>query len=214
MKPIFSLFALLLLTLTACNQEECRDCATIAFDYSNFDPTVAEDEIVLRSATGETVTFELARFEESPANTVCSTVVDDPADISCSAVVEGQYISEDLGIDMAINFLELVGQRGVPTQVVESFSFKARNFSQFERTHAVVLQPNIVLEDEVVELRDTLTIDGVTYADVLALLQPAAAFEVLVNLPDAGRFTEINVKEGVGLLRLVDVDGNVYNRVF
>lgn len=214
MKKLFYFLPLILLAVSACNSEVCRDCPGITFNYEAVDPTINDEAMVFTRTDGSTVTFTRARFDETEGVTICSRNVDDPIDIPCDGVAEVQLISEDIGIDMAINFLELIGQRGVPTQVIQSFSFKARTFSQFQRTHAVVLEPQVVLEEGVVELRDTITLDGQLYEDVLVLIQPVDAFDGLIDLPEAGRFTSIIVKEGVGLLRLVDVNGNVYVRDF
>lgn len=201
--------------LAGCNREVCRTCPGLTYDFESFDPTIGDDAMTFRRNDGMRFDFTFARNVVTPENEVCSTSVDEEREISCDAIAEYQFRSEELEIDMSINFLELIaGRQGVPDQVILSYSFKGRNFGQFQRTHAVVLEPQIILGDDVVELRDSLTIDGTLYTEVLEIIQPAAAFEPVVDLPDAARFTSIFLKEGVGLLRLVDVDSNVYTREF
>lgn len=214
MKTLSYLLPFVLLLVVGCREEVCRECPGITFDYESFDPTVNDDAFVFSRADGSTLTFERIRFNRTEGQEVCTEDVDEPADIICDGFADLQLGSEELGIDMAINYYQILGQRGVPTQTVQSFSFRDRDFTQFLRTHAVVIEPEIVLQGSFVELRDSLTIDGELYLDVLRLNQPASAFDQLTSLPDAGRFTVIEFKEGVGLLRLVDVDGNVYERRF
>lgn len=216
MKNLLLLLAAVTITASGCNSEVCRQCPVVEFDYQSFEPAFAADVIAFTKVSdGSTVEFTLDRTAESPEYESCSRDADEIFDIGCSSSAEARYTSSELGVDMSINFLELIpDRRGNPVQVIQSFSFKERAFSEFVRTHAIVLRPEIVLADDVVERRDSLEVDGELYLDVLELIQPEAAFEPLTTLPDAGRFVTINIKEDVGLLRLVDVNGNVYERDF
>lgn len=199
--------------ISGCDREVCRLCPGLTYDFEAFDPTIGDDVLTFMRDDSVSFDFTFARNVVTPENEVCSTLVDEEREISCDAIGEYQFRSEELGIDMAINFLELIaGRLGVPDQVILSYSFKGRNFGQFQRTHAVILEPQIILEDDIVELRDSINVGGTIYNEVLQIIQPAEAFEPVVDLPDNARFTSIFVKEGVGLLRLVDVNGNVYNR--
>lgn len=212
---LFTLTICACFILVGCNKEVCRVCPGLTYDFESFDPTIGDDALTFRRNDGMRFDFNFARNTITPENEVCSTVVDEELEISCDAIAEYQFRSAELEIDMSVNFLELIaGRQGVPDQVILSYSFKGRTFGQFQRTHAVVLEPQIILGDDVVELRDSLTIDGILYTEVLEIIQPAAAFEPVIDLPNAARFTSIFLKEGVGLLRLVDVDSNVYTREF
>ncbi|MFT7121195.1 MAG: hypothetical protein ACJAZ9_001373 [Neolewinella sp.] len=208
--PLF-LFALL---FASCIEDTCRDCPGLTYDYAAFDPTALDDEWVFTNAAGAEITFVRVRNNETVADEVCSANVGSVRELSCTESAEIQFTSDELELNLSVNYLQLIGDIGEPEQVILSYSFKAPAFSDFLRTHAVILEPQIVLTNDVVELRDSLTINDQLYLEVLELRQPATAFGALVNLPSNGRFTTISIKEGVGVLRLTDVDGNTYLRQF
>ena len=211
---IFSLFAIAFLA-TGCDSEVCRNCEPINFNYESFDPTVNDNTLTfIRSTDGATIQFDRVTTTETPETMSCSRDVDEAVEIICTSAAETEWTSEDLGVDIQINFTEILGQRGVPTQVIENFSFKGRAFSAFLRTHAVVLQPEIVESADLVLVLDSLRVDGLLLTDVIEMRQPAEAFDALPELPDQGRYTRVDVKEGIGIVRLVDVDGTIYERDF
>ena len=80
----------------------------------------------------------------------------------------------------------------------------------------MVVEPRIELAAGSVERLDSISLGSQTFTDVLNLKQPAEAFNVVdqLSLPVNGRFTDLYLLEGVGLIGLRDVNDRVYIRSF
>ncbi|WP_273444758.1 hypothetical protein [Neolewinella agarilytica] len=213
MKIYLPFLLLVGLLYAGCNKQVCRDCPGFTYDAEGFLPDYGAEEIRFRTSEGDTTVFERLRVQTSEPAPVCSVSADEERDIDCNEISEVQYRNAAVGIDLTMNFNQVLSIRNTPEQTVLSFFWKDITQSEFNRTHAVLVVPNIVLDGELALLRDSITIGGQMYTDVLELRQDATAFAVLPFLSNSGRFTSIMLKEGVGLLRLQDVDGKVYVKI-
>jgi len=213
MKIYLPFLFLLGVLYAGCNKQVCRDCPGFTYDAEGFLPDYGGEELRFRTSEGDTTVFERLRLQSSDPAPTCSVSADEERDIDCNEISNVQYRNTDIGVDMTLSFNQVLSIRNTPEQTVLSFFFKDITQGEFNRTHAVLLVPNIVLDGELVVLRDTVTIGGEMFTDVLELRQTAEAFAVLPFLSRSGRFTNIMLKEGVGLLRLVDVDGKVYLKI-
>ncbi len=213
MKIYLPFLLLVGLLYAGCNKQVCRDCPGFTYDAEGFLPDYAMDEIRFRTSDGDTTVFERLREQTSEPAPVCSVSADEERDIDCNEISDVQYRNAEVGIDLTLSFNQVLSIRNTPEQTVLSFFWKDITQSEFNRTHAVLVVPNIVTDGELVVLRDSVTIGGILYTDVLELRQDATAFAVLPFLSRSARFTSIMLKEGVGLLRLQDVDGKAYVKI-
>lgn len=213
MKIYIPFLLLVGLLYAGCNKQVCRDCPGFTYDAEGFLPDFGADEIRFRTSDGDTTVFERLRAQASEPAAVCSVSADEERDIDCNGISDVQYRNTDVGIDLTLNFNQVLSIRNTPEQTVLSLFFKDIIQGEFNRTHAVLLVPDIVADGELVLLRDTVNLGGEVFTDVIELRQTAEAFAVLPLLSRSGRFTNIMMKEGVGILRLVDVDGKTYLKI-
>lgn len=213
---IFCLGLLCLLTSSSCLQQECRDCEGFNYDGTAFNPDFAERDLVFRNiATNEESTFEFIRLTATPDQQVCSGEVDDIAEIPCVTGGSSAFRNADLGFDMSLSFEENDQfSAGSIDQVIMTFEFKGMEINQFTRTHAMSIEPTLAFQEGVVVALDTLTLGGVLFEDVIDLRQEAEAFlPVSDRIPAAGRFRNIYVKQGLGIIGLRDLDDTVHLRL-
>lgn len=215
MRKSFYLLVLFCVTLLAsCEDEVCRSCPAVEYDTAAFAPQLGQDIISFRLNDTMTINFVLGLTVESPENEACTKLLDDASQIVCEAFRTFQYSNTQIGVDMSISFVEQsLDNPAVENQVVHSYAFKGSTFTDFLSTHSVRIEPRLLLEENRIERRDSVTINGVGYTDVFELIQPEEAFD-FTELPIRAQFKSIFVKDGVGLLRLVDVSNNVYDREF
>jgi hypothetical protein len=214
MKSSLLLTFVFVLLFSACNRQVCRDCEAFSYDTEAFDPATDGRDLRFRGPDGEVVVFELSGSRTSPESNVCSVSVDEPREIDCQASALFQYTSQELGIDMSFSYEQYQSFRSASDeQVILYFAFRESGLPDLYQTHALIIEPNILIDDEAVILRDSVQLDSTIYTDVLELKQSVEAFLSVPLLPNAGRFVSILLKEGVGILRLTDVDGNVYVRI-
>lgn len=213
---IFCLGLLSLLTASSCLQQECRDCEGFHYDADAFNPDFAERDLVFRDiATNEESTFEFIRLTATPDQQVCSGEADDIAEIPCVTGGSMAFRNAELGFDMSISFEENDQfSAGSIDQVIMTFEFKGTEVNQFTRTHAIAIEPMLAFQEGAVVALDTLVLGDTMFEDVIDLRQDAEAFvPVSDRIPAAGRFRNIYVKQGLGIVGLRDLDGTVHLRL-
>ncbi|OAV44742.1 hypothetical protein [Lewinella sp. 4G2] len=216
MKPIYYFtFAGLLLTLiSSCLGTECRDCEAFNYDAAAFNPDFRQESFTMVDTAGADITFEFVNALATPEQEVCSSEVDSPNEISCVTASTLSYRVADLGFDMLLVFEEEEQfTAGSITQVVMSYELKSFETTQFLRTAAIIVEPEIVFAADNVESVDSVTLNDVTWTDVIEVIRPVEAYEQVGDLiPESAHFTSLYFKESVGLVGLVNASGGVLVR--
>ena len=213
------IFGLLLLPLlfAGCLGQECRQCDAFTFDVERINPDYGGTNLrFVDPVTGDELTFERIQSIASPAQERCVADVDSSDDIDCATAATISYRNQDMGTDMLFVAERLdVANAGREDQTIFYYEFKAMERTQFVRTHAVIVEPEIELNDDIVRRLDTITLGNRTYEDVLDLLQPASFLETIGEaIPARAKFTNLYLLEGFGLVGLRNVDGEVFVREF
>ena len=213
----YSLLPLLstVLLLSGCINSECRDCAAFSYDVATVNPDYAGDDLVFTQVdSNHQVTFERIQAVETPGQQRCLDV-NSPDDIECTSVATVSYRNQDLGIDMLFG-VEQVNPAGAGSvdEALFAYEFKDMMTTRFIRTHAVVVEPAIEFVQGSVERLDSISLGNQTFMGVLNLRQSAEAFAAVnpAALPVSGRFINLYLLEGVGLIGLRDINDRVYVR--
>lgn len=210
-----SLLFLCSISFASCLQQECRDCAGFDYEATVFNPDFNDTDLVFRDSAGMEMTFEFLRMVNSPAQQNCSGNTNNPDDIPCVSNAITSFRNSTIGIDMLVGFEEddRGGANGTG-RIAMSFEFKGMESTRFTRTHAFVVEPEVLLVDNFVIALDSVTVGDTLLHDVIDLRQPAAAFSAVgQELPATGRFLNLYFKANEGLLGMRDVEGRTYLRV-
>ena len=203
---------LLAFSIIGCDNYHYRDCTSLYYDYNNWQPIDENDTIKFVSTNSEEISFVLEEANLSEPYTegyiggdCCDN---DPEDVICNMRGVFDYHSEELGVDLRIEFWQReVFEQPIDEQTVfyEAY-FKDAIDTVYTPLHGFKIEPDFSLLNSNQTTFDSIVLNNRTYYDIIQ----SEIDTTSVQLNDKFSFWKLIASRGKGIIYLADKSGKEY----